>query len=465
MTQTVPLRSTRAKWVLAVAILGSGLAFLDGTVVNVALPAIGTALGGGIATQQWVIDGYLLTLSALLLPAGVASDRFGRRRVFLIGLLAFGIASIACGMAPTGPVLIGARIVQGVGAAILVPGSLALINSTIDAADRGRAVGLWAGMSGVTTALGPFLGGWLVDAVSWRWVFWINIPLVVAAVWAAARHLPADTPTTSARFDLVDSAAIVLALSGITYALIEGPAGNWPPLTVIAGIIGVLSLVVFVWHSRRVPQPLVAPQIFASREFTGVNLTTLFVYAALGGGMFLLTLQLQQTLGYSAFAAGAATVPMTIIMMIGSPLMGSVTDRIGARLPMTIGSFIAGAGVGMMALIAPGTGFLTMVFPAVIVFGVGMAILVTPLTTAMLASVPGEDAGAASGINNAISRVAGLLAVAALPAIAGITAGPGEPLGPGYNIAMVACAVGCVIGGAIAWLTVGRGQINQVRGV
>lgn len=457
MAQTVPLSSTRARWILAVAILGSGLAFLDGTVVNVALPAIGTALGGGIATQQWVLDGYLLTLSALLLPAGVASDRFGRRRVFLIGLFAFAGASIACGMAPTGPVLIAARIVQGVGAAILVPGSLAVINSTIDAADRGRAVGLWAGMSGVTTALGPFVGGWLVDAVSWRWVFWMNIPLAIVAIWATARHLPPDAPTPSTRFDLVGSGAIAVALAGMTYALIEGPAHGWPPLMVWAGIVGVAGLAVFVWHTRRAADPLITPGIFASREFTGVNLTTLFVYAALGGGMFLLTLQLQQTLGYTALAAGASTVPMTIIMMIGSPLMGAVTERIGARLPMTLGSIIAGTGVAMMAFIVPGTGFLTLVLPAVIVFGVGLAILVTPLTTAMLASVPGEDAGAASGINNAISRVAGLLAVAALPALSGIVAGPGEPLGPGYHVAMIVCAVGCVIGGLIAWLTVGRG--------
>lgn len=461
MNESVPLATGRAKWILAVAILGSGMAFLDGTVVNVALPAIGTSLGGGISTQQWVLDGYLLTLSALLLPAGVASDKFGRRRVFLIGILAFALASVACGFASSAPALVVARVVQGVGAAILVPGSLAVINSTIDTRDRGKAIGLWAGMSGVTTALGPFLGGWLVDAVSWRWVFWINVPLAVAALAIAARHLPGDPPRARTPFDVVGTVTVVGGLGGITYALIEGPAGasggeGWPPLASGALVFGVVTFGLFLYTRRFIEEPLIARGMFSSLEFIGVNITTLFVYAALGGGMFLLTLQLQQTLGYTALAAGAATVPMTIIMLIGSPLMGSVTDRIGPRLPMALGSLIAGAGMVVLALIAPGSTFLTTVLPGVAVFGLGMAILVTPLTTAVLASVSFDDVGAASGINNAISRVAGLLAVAVLPAVSGITADPGEPLGPGYKVAMLICAGLGLAGAVVTKLTVGR---------
>lgn len=466
MDGPVPLDSARAKWILAATILGSGMAFLDGTVVNVALPAIGTSLGGGIATQQWVLDGYLLTLSALLLPAGVAGDRYGRRRMFLIGLLAFTIASVVCGFAPTAPVLVAARITQGVGAAILVPGSLALINSTIAQADRGRAVGLWAGMSGVTTALGPFIGGWLVDTFSWRWVFWMNIPLAAAAIAIALHRLPADRPRTREPFDIGGTISVAVGLAGVTYALIEGPASgaatqSWPPLAIGAAALGVLGLAVFIWGQYRVDAPLVDRKLFSSKEFTAINFTTLFVYAALGGGMFLFTLQLQQTLGYSALAAGAATVPMTVIMLLGSPIMGGLTDRIGPRIPMTAGSFIAGGGMALMALIRPGAGFLTAVLPAIVVFGTGMAILVAPLTTAVLAAVSADDAGAASGINNAISRVAGLLAVATLPALAGITADPGEALGPGFARAMGICAALCVAGGVFAWLTVDRARTAQ----
>ncbi len=440
-----------------VAVLGSGIAFLDGTVVNVALPAIGRELGGGLTAQQWVLDGYLLTLGALLLAGGVAGDRYGRRRVFLIGLALFAAASLACGLAPGVTVLVIARLIQGVGAAALVPGSLALIDAGVAEADRGRAIGLWAGMSGVTSALGPFIGGWLVDAASWRWVFGINVPLaLIAGLIAVARVPEARVAATSGRFDVAGSAVVTIGLAGVVYALIEGPATGWRPLAIGAAAIGVLSLIAFPCVERRARAPLVPPGLFASRQFTGVNLTTLAVYAALGAGMFLLALQLQQTLGYSALAAGAATVPSTVLMLLASPYVGALAQRTGPWWPMTLGPLVAGAGFVLMIRVVPGAGYLSGVFPGVIVLGAGLSITVAPLTTTVLAAVPEEHVGLASGVNNAVSRIAGLLAVAVVPVAAGIHAGPGQPLGPGFGTAMVICAVLCLVGAAIAAVSVRR---------
>jgi len=453
----VPLASPRARWLLAVAVLGSGIAFLDGTVVNVALPTIGRELGGGLAEQQWVLDGYLLTLSALLLAGGAAGDRYGRRWVFLVGLVVFTLASLACGLAPTGGALIVARLVQGVGAAALVPGSLALIDAGIRAEDRGRAVGLWAGMSGVTSALGPFIGGWLVDAASWRWVFWINVPLAAAAVTMALRHLPESRDPTSpdqGRFDAAGAALVTLGLAGVIYALIEGPSRGWGALPVAAAVVGVLALVAFPLIEARVAAPLLPTELFRSRQFTGANLTTLAVYAALGGALFLLTLQLQQSMGYSALAAGLATLPTTIIMLLASPQMGALTQRTGPRLPMTIGPLVAGTGLALMARVVPGASYIGAVLPAVVVFGLGLSITVAPLTTTVLAAVAEQHVGVASGANNAISRMAGLLAVAVLPLAAGIHVGPGQALGPGFGRAMLIAAVICAAGGIIALASV-----------
>jgi EmrB/QacA subfamily drug resistance transporter len=451
------LASPSARWLLAVAVLGSGIAFLDSTVVTVALPAIGKELGGGLAEQQWVLDGYLLTLSALLLAGGAAGDRYGRRRVFTGGLVLFTLASLACGLAPDSGSLIIARLVQGVGAAALVPGSLALIDAGIRGEDRGRAVGLWAGMAGVTSALGPFIGGWLVDAASWRWVFWINVPLAGAAVVMAVRHLPESRDPTSreqGRFDAVGAALVTLGLAGVIYALIEGPSRGWRPLTVIAAILGVVALVAFPLVESRAAAPLLPPGLFGSRQFTGANLTTLAVYAAMGGALFLLTLQLQQSLGYSALAAGLATLPMTVIMLLASPRMGALTQRTGPRWLMTVGPLVAGAGLALMARIVPGQGYIGAVLPAVVVFGIGLAITVAPLTTTVLASVSEQRVGVASGANNAISRMAGLLAVAVLPFAAGIDANPGQALGPGFSRAMFITAAVCALGGIVALATV-----------
>jgi EmrB/QacA subfamily drug resistance transporter len=450
-----PLASPGARWLITAAVLGSGIALLDGTVVNVALPAIGRQLGTGLTGQQWILDGYLLSLSALLLSGGAAGDRYGRRRVFIVGLFVFTAASLACGLSPTAGWLIGARLVQGVGAAALVPGSLALINAGITEKDRGRAVGVWAGMSGVTTALGPFIGGWLVDAASWRWVFFLNIPLAAIAMWIAARHIPESRDTTAqGRSDILGAAAVTLGLAGVTYALIEAPSRGWTPVTMTAAGIGVTALVIFPMIETNATSPLLPLGLFRSRQFTGANLTTLAVYAAIGGALFLLALQLQQSLHYSALAAGLATLPTTVIMLIGSPMVGALAERTGPRLPMTVGPLIAAAGLALMARITPGASYLGAVLPAVVVFGIGLAITVAPLTAAVLAAVPDNLAGTASGVNNAIARLAGLLAIAVLPVAAGMRASAGQPLGHSFAVAILIAAAVAATGGVAAALTI-----------
>jgi EmrB/QacA subfamily drug resistance transporter len=454
----VPLASPAARWLIAAAVLGSGIAFLDSTVVTVALPAIGRELGAGLTGQQWVLDGYLLSLSALLLSGGAAGDRYGRRRIFVGGLVIFTAASLACGFSPTVGWLIGARLVQGVGAAALVPGSLALIDVGIRHEDRARAVGIWAGMSGVTTAVGPFIGGWLVDAASWRWVFFLNVPLATAALWITARHVPESRDTTArGRADVPGAAAVMLGLAGVIYALIEAPSRGWTPVTLTAAAVGATALVTFALIEAHAGAPLLPLELFRSRQFTGANLTTLAVYAALGGALFLLALQLQQSLHYSALAAGLATLPMTVIMLIGSPWAGAIAERTGPRLPMTIGPLIAAAGLALMARITPGASYLEAVLPAVAVFGVGLTTTVAPLTAAVLAAVPENHAGTASGVNNAIARLAGLLAIAVLPVAAGIHAGVGQPLGHGFVVAMLIAAAVSATGGIIAVMTIRTG--------
>lgn len=462
----IPASSATGRWLIAAAVLGSGVAFLDGTVVNVALPAIARDLDTGLSGQQWVLDGYLLTLSALLLAGGAAGDRYGRRRVFVIGLGVFAVASVACGLAPTVEWLILARIVQGIGAAAVVPGSLALIDAEIADEDRGRAIGLWAGMSGATSALGPFVGGWLVDAASWRWVFLISVPLAGGAMWIAQRHVPESRDDeSSGRLDIAGTVAVVVGLTGVVYALIEGPAQGWGPRAILAATVGVLALLIFLVIETRATNPLLPLGLFRSWQFTGANLTTLVVYAALGGALFLLALQLQQSLGYSALEAGVATVPFTIVMLFGSPLSGKIAQVTGPRLPMTVGPLVAAAGLALMMRIVPGSHYATSVLPAVLVFGLGMTITVAPLTAAALGAVGPQHAGTASGVNNAVARVAGLLSVAVLPAAAGIEIGPGQPLGDGFGTAMAFSAVCCAAGGVVALVSIrtGTGFVPHVQ--
>lgn len=451
------LSTSGGRWLIVAAALGSGVAFLDGSVVNVALPAIARELGGGFSVLQWVLDGYLLTLSSLLLLGGALGDRYGRRRVFLVGLVMFTVASLGCGLAPSGSVLILARLVQGIGGALLIPGSLALIDASIREQDRGRAIGTWAGLSGVASALGPFVGGWLVDSASWRWVFLLNVPLAAAALVVTVRHVPESRDTTMAgRLDLAGAGSVTAGLGGIIYALIETPVHGWTTLTVTALVVGVLALAAFPLIEHRQPAPLIPLSLFHSAQFVGANLVTLAVYTGLGGALFLLALQLQQSLGYTATAAGLSFLPFTVIMLLLSSRIGALAQRIGPRWPMTIGPLVAGGGLALLVRAVPGARYLSGVLPGIAVFGLGMAVTVAPLTSTVMASVEEEHVGAASGVNNAVSRIASLLAVAVLPLAVGLgNSGTGR-LGSGFAHAMLISAALCGLGSITALVTIKR---------
>lgn len=457
------LASASGRWLIAAAALGSGVAFLDGSVVTVALPAIGRDLGGGLSVLQWVLDGYLLTLSALLLLGGALGDRYDRRLVFLVGLVVFTVASIGCGLAPTGEVLILARVVQGIGGALLVPSSLAMIETVIAVEDRGRAIGLWAGLSGVSSAIGPFVGGWLVDAASWRWVFLINVPLAAVALLLTVRHVPRIRDArVRGPLDVAGAAGVTIGLGGVTFALIEGPVRGWTPTVVGALVVGVLAVVAFPFIEHRAADPLVPLRLFRSARFSGTNVVTLAVYTGLGGALFLLSLHLQANLGYSALQAGMAFVPFTAVMLVLSGRMGGLAQRTGPRALMTAGPLVAGAGLALLVRVVPGVTYWGGVLPGILVFGLGMAMTVAPLTATVLAAVPAEYVGAASGANNAISRFASLLAVAVLPLAVGIADPSGPSLEDGFGRAMLVSAALCAIGGAVAFATVrnppGAGQ-------
>jgi len=452
------LRTRQGRTTLAATIVGSGMVFLDSTVVNVALPAIERDLDTDLAGLQWVVTGYLLTLGALLLLGGALGDLRGRRRVFLAGLAVFTTSSILCAAAPTLPVLIAARVLQGVGGAMLVPQSLAIVTAAFRKEDRGAAIGAWSGLSGLSTAIGPFIGGFLVDAVSWRWAFLLNVPLA-AVTWVLAKSVPetrdADAPP---HLDVPGALTVTVGLAGLVYALIEGPERGFGSVpVVVAGVVGVALLVAFVEIERRSPAPMVPLALFRSRRFTGANLTTFTVYAALGSGFFFVSLQLQTVLGYSALESGAAGLPVTVLLATLSTRMGRLAQRIGPRLPMTVGPIIAAAGFLLLSKVDAGSGYWTGVFPGMVVFGLGLAITVAPLVGAVLMSVEERYTGTASGINNAVSRVAQLLAIALLPfaaGLAGVEVGT-EAFAEGYARAALMTSALLAVGGATAWLTVG----------
>lgn len=443
---SVALNSARGRWIVAGCVLGSSLAMLDATVVNVALPDIGRDLGSGVTGLQWTVSAYTLTLASFILLGGSLGDRLGRRRIFVWGTVWFALASILCGLAPSVEVLVAARSVQGIGAALLTPGSLALISASIREEDRGAAIGLWSGLGGVASAVGPLLGGWLVDAVGWRSVFWLNIPLAIVVVWVASKHIPESRdPHAEGKLDVVGAGVVAVALGLLTYGFIGAS-----PTTVA---LGVVAVGVFVVVEIRSPNPLVPPSLFGSRVFLAANLVTFAVYAALGGVFFLLILQLQLALDYSPLAAGVATLPITALMLVLSARAGRLAQRIGPRLPMTVGPLVAAAGLLLMLRISPGAGYLAEVFPAVVVFGFGLSILVAPLTGAVLAAVSTDRAGTASGVNNAVARTSQLLAVAALPGLAGISGADydvPEVFSDGFHLAMIMCAGLLILGALIA---------------
>ncbi|CAN5191866.1 MFS transporter [soil metagenome] len=458
VSEPIRLSSVAGRGLLAATIIASGMALLDATVVNVALPTIGAELGANFAGLQWTLNGYTLTLAAFILLGGSLGDRLGRRRIFLIGTVWFAVASLLCGLAPNIETLVAARALQGVGGALLTPGSLALISASIHPDERARAIGAWSALGGVAAAIGPFLGGWLIDVWSWRLVFLINLPFAVLVVVAAVRYIPETSdPRADARLDVPGAVLGALGLGALTYALIAAGEAGWSALTAVTAIAGTLALAAFVLVELRSSHPMVPPVLFASRQFTGANLVTFVVYAALSGIFFLLVLDLQVVAGFSALLAGTALLPLTVLMLVLSARAGEVAQRIGPRLPMVVGPLVCAAGVLLMLRIGPDASYLGDVLPAASVFGLGLTITVAPLTATVLAGAAQRFAGAASGVNNAVARAAGLLAVAVLPALAGLSGADyerPEEFAAGFTIVLWVCAGLLVAGAALAAVTI-----------
>jgi len=448
----VAVGSGAGHWIIAITVAASGMAFLDATVVNVALPAIGEDLHASAGALQWVVSGYLLTLASFILVSGSLSDRLGRRRVLVLGAAVFGAASVACAVAPTAEVLVAARVVQGIGAALLTPGALATIEATIRREDRGRAIGMWSGLTGVTSAVGPAVGGLLISAVSWRAVFLINLPIAAFVIVASRQHLPESRePATADRIDLPGAALAVVALALGTFALTAN--GLAPGLRIAGGAAAVLTFAGFLAVESTTREPMVPLSLFRIRLFSASNLVTFVVYAATGGFFFLFASFLQIAQGYGPFLAGMAALPITLLMLVLSPRSGALAARIGPRWPLTIGPLVIGVGLALLALLDADSRYLTAILPAIVIIGLGLVILVAPITTTVLEAAGESQAGIASGVNNAVARLGSLIAVAVLPAIAGLSGEQffdPEAMTDGFRIAMLCCAGLAAVGGLVA---------------
>ena len=457
------------RWVLAATVAGSTSAFLLATVVNVALPDLGRDLGAGVAGRQWVVTGYLLTLSAAILVGGSLGDRYGRRRVYVVGVVWFALASLLCAAAPTLETLIAARVLQGIGGALLTPGSLAILQASFARADRARVIGAWSSLGAVGQLAGPLLGGVVVDTVGWRWVFLLPVPLCVFVVWASVRHVPETRDeTVSGRLDLPGPVLSAVALAGITYAVIEAPGrGLADPLLLAALVAGIGAAVVFVVAERRQPAPMLPLSIFASKQFTWANVLCFVIYAALGGVSFLLVQHLQIVLEYSGTLAGAAFVPVSVVMFALSERAGALAQRIGPRRVLTGASLVLTAGMVLLGRIDAGDAYVTSVLPAAVVFGLGLAGLVAPVTATTLAAADERHSGVASGVNNAVSRAAQLLATAVLPVAAGLTSDagdiPADDFADGFRRAMFITAGLTLLGAVVAFARI-RDDVLQGPG-
>lgn len=458
--------SPSARWVVAATTSGSALALLDATTVNVALPTIAADLDAGVDGLQWTINGYTLTVAALILLAGSLADRFGRRRVFCIGVVWFAGASVLCALAPTVGVLVAARVLQGVGGALLTPGSLAILQASFASDDRSRAIGAWSGLGAIAAAVGPLVGGWLVGSVGWRWIFWINLPVAAAVLWITLRHVPESRAArASRRFDVEGALLATVGLGALTWALIAAGEHGASVVVVTSATVGILALAAFLAVQSRAVEPMMPLGLFSSRQFSAANAVTFVVYGGMAVMFFLLVVHLQLVLDYAPLLAGSALLPITVLMLLLSARAGALADRIGPRLPMTLGPLGMAAGLVLAARIGPDSGYLADVMPAVTLFGLGLAAMVAPLTATVLAAVDEDRAGVASGINNAVSRTAGLLAVAAIPALAGLRGDVlGDPVAfaAGFRTAMLASAGVVALGGAVGFVTI-RDQPSDGR--
>lgn len=449
------------RWILLATVLGSGIVMVDGTVVNVALPHIAADLGAGFSSLQWIVNAYTLTLASLILLGGSLGDHFGRRRVFLIGVIWFALASAACGLAPTTEFLVVARALQGVGGALLTPGSLALISASFDRGDRAAAIGAWSGLGGIAGAIGPFLGGFLVEW-NWRAVFLVNLPLAAVVVAVTVLRVPESRdPSSPKGLDLSGAALTVVGLGALTHGLTALGAAGATPAALASIVAGLFALVAFVVVERRSRHPLVSPKLFADRVFSVANAMTLLIYGALGAVFLLLVLQLQIVAGFSPLAAGTSLLPFTAVMLMFSARAGALAGRIGPRVPMTVGPLIAAVGLLLMTRIGPDASWVLDVAPAALVFGAGMVLIVAPLTATVLDSAPENMAGSASGVNNALARAGGLLAVAVLPGLAGISgADYADPsaFSDGFRVAVLISSGLMVAAAALALVGIRRGS-------
>jgi EmrB/QacA subfamily drug resistance transporter len=446
--------------VILACVLGSGMTAIDATVVGIALPAIGREFGVGLSSLQWVVTSYTLTLAALLLLGGTLGDRFGRRRVFSIGVAWFLLASAAAAAAPGIGALIATRALQGVGAALLTPGSLSILQASFSADDRNAAIGVWAGFGGVATAAGPLIGGWLISASSWRWIFIINVPIGAVVLRIANRRIPEsrDPAASVGPHDLRGPALAVVWLAALSFGLIEGSALGWStPVVVAALVVAVIAAAAFFLAEVRAQHPMLPLSIFRNRRFAGTNIVTFIVYGALGAALFLLPSVLQVVGGWSPLESGTALLPVTAIMLVLSARSARLAARIGPRLQMSVGPLLVGAGLALLGR-ATGGDYVTDVLPAAVVFGLGLAVTVAPLTATAMSSAPAQRAGLASAVNNDVARFAGLLAVAVLPGLAGI-GGTGyldpQVLAEGFRTAVRISAGLCVVAGLVAALTIG----------
>lgn len=450
--------TAQARWILLTTILGSSIAMLDATVVNVALPTLAEDLDAPLSGLQWTVNAYTLTLASFILVGGSLGDRVGRRRIFLLGIVWFAVASLLCGLSQNIWQLVAARALQGIGGALLTPGSLALIQASFTPTDRARAIGTWAGLGGVATLIGPFLGGYLIDQANWRWIFLINVPLAALALWVGHKHVPESRDELSAgHFDWLGAVFAVVTLGAGTYALIYAADDLIRPDVLAALVVALAGAGAFIVSQRREANPMVPLGIFSSRQFSAANGMTFLVYGALSAVFFILVLQLQVVSGFSATAAGVAMLPVTILMMLLSARAGAVAGRIGPRIPMTVGPLICAAGALLFLRAGPDADYVTDVLPGAIVFGLGLCALVAPLTATVLAAADDRYAGVASGVNNAVARAAGLLAVAGLPLLVGLSSGSGlDPIGldSAYTKAMIGNAVLLTAGGILAWFTI-----------